>query len=235
MNLKFLIRHCSNGSTTDLSFDFEDAADVEYGWTGIDACCNCGGGKSVYDNVAVSFVNNNNFNASMTECTFKLDILAKGIEPPFQTWNNFVLYQLIGDIKSNSNLNKDILIFTELDNLDRNVVYEIIICNFEGYDYSLSDPTLYTDFWLFASIQYVSQSIYLINSEWFSIDEYILSDQIIIDNRSYSFCNSLIQNSTDDGIVDLITPCFEDSLPTMSPTNPPTTYYPTLGPTLEPS
>ena len=170
----------------------------------------------------------------MDECTFKFDSFEININEPFQIWNNFVLYQLIGDL--NINLNKDILLFTEVNNLNINVIYQIIICDFEGYDYSITDLNDYTDFWLFVSIQYLTQSIYLINSEWFDIDEYIISNQIIIDNRNYTFCNSIIQNSTSDGIIDIIIPCFEeDNIPTMTPTNALFTNSPTTEPTFEPS
>ena len=92
----YIYRHCSNGSTTDLIFDFEDAADLKYGWSGVEVCCNCGGGKTVYNDIAISFINNNNFNKTMDECTFKYDSFEININQPFQIWNNFVLYQLIG-------------------------------------------------------------------------------------------------------------------------------------------
>ena len=208
-----------DGSVIDSSFNFEDAADLKYGWSGIDVCCNCGGGKSVYDDIAVSFINNDNFNTILTECTFKQENY--GISGPFKSWNNFALYQLIGDI-DNDNLNQNLIIFTESDDINANISYQIIFCEFSESDYANTNNSIYNDFWLFGSLQYYTESIYLINSEWFDIDEYVISSQVIIDNRSYSFCNALIENSTIDASIDLIVPCFEeDELPTMSPTNEP--------------
>eukprot|EP01084_Bolivina_argentea_P315289 546199_1 len=207
---------CLNGKMTEKATvdRFEQAK-----WTdsnnALEACCACGGGISVFDNVAVTYINKNNFNDAPQECSFKDDINST---TSLAQWNNFALNQLMEGI--NYPLNGDVFIYKHLSNIDSSTSYTLSICNFSSYNINATPHDIYTDFFIFAAIEYieVEEYIYFVNSEYFNLDLNVMSSVLEVQYYGYQDCNNLILNASldDHSVIDMILPCFKHSTPPTS-------------------
>eukprot|EP01084_Bolivina_argentea_P283690 485956_1 len=202
---------CLNGKMTEKATVqiFEQSADLIYNWNALEACCECGGGKYVFNDIAVTYVNKHNFNNGLQECSFKNDMLTT---INLIKWNNFGLHQLIEGI--NYPLNSDLFIYKYLSNVNSTTLNasEIYICNFDSYDITSTSHDIYTDFFIFASIENIGEEeyTYFINSEYFDIDLSVISSVLAVGYYTYQECNNFIVNASldDNADIDMILPCF---------------------------
>eukprot|EP01084_Bolivina_argentea_P079815 144690_1 len=222
---------CNNGNILKNENEFDNLMDPQYGITAIEACCECGGGLQIMDDVAL------NFNYDLVD--FEDDILcnftslyAKSSLNVVRTWDSFVLFDICVDLM----YNKSYCYFLIDNEFDSNLTqYTLFLCE---YNQSNRGVEIY-DFVMEYVIDINAHNYIYVNTLWFDIDSTYYASTINVSVMDYKYCKDKLLGVNDANYnsshysIDGVHACYLE-IPTVDPTTMPTqqpTYIPTEHPT----
>eukprot|EP01083_Nonionella_stella_P141472 435976_1 len=167
---------CHDGNILRDELQFYNLIDRKYTLSGMDVCCDCGGGVTAMDGVVFSLDH---------WIRMDLDVLCdwapiSGISNKNQlrNWNNIILYSMCTDL---TDINCDFLIDSLINPPEYG--YSLYIC---AYDASVTDGN---DFMFDIAMNHQTETYDIfINTFWFNLDLSQYSPHLNIIHSNYSFC-----------------------------------------------
>eukprot|EP01083_Nonionella_stella_P081663 225080_1 len=218
---------CQNGVIVTNENDFDALTDERYNLTAMDACCDCGGGIRIKNDVAFSVDQYWDHPTNDILCSFTPQPFGETTTSVRQ-WDNLVLYEFCGYLNE---INCTFLVDSQFHS--NQYSYSIHLCS--GSKATDTQFPFIIDHKV--NVESLTHDMY-VNLLWFSIDSSYYSTNINIIYSNYSQCVQSIQSDKDinDTYHHGIHPCYTHD--TAPPTNDPTidpTNDPTVDPTNDPS
>eukprot|EP01083_Nonionella_stella_P007654 22024_1 len=212
----FMYDWCNNHTIKRNENDFHEL--MNHGLDAMDACCECGGGVHIVDDIAVSI--------DIDWIDYNSDILCRVTLQNKRDWNNMYLYHFCDSMQQT-----DCAYLLDEDFNPTHYSYSIYLCNNSSNEHNdfefIMDQQINDDL--------LSHDTY-VNLQWFNIDASSYSTNISIIYLNYSECiHSVLHMDSNNTFNHGMHPCYSLDPTTSDPTTAtPTTSEPTTAaPTTE--
>eukprot|EP01083_Nonionella_stella_P195247 719375_1 len=199
-----LLKYCDFGAIHVNQTAIESVSNVKSGFSALDACCECGGGVDVLDDVTIYFSGY----TENTLCSWPYG------NPPgaeaYRTWSNLNMYELCLSLTDKVSSNVDCSVFIEKSYSESNQFYA---CDFDENNGAHDEEY----FIYIMAINNGTTNVFL-NTHWFHLNVDLLPTMPT--EKTYSECMNIL-TSIDTGNVYPVIPCDANPFsPIKEPTNP---------------
>ena len=195
--------------------DFENLSDNKYGLSALSVCCECGGGIKNIDNQEMIFTNSINIDLLSND-----DLLCIYHENNYilnhREWNNLILYQFCIELQQKYNkmeVDCDIIIDKTYKTSINEENLSIVECDFDQFIFNNQYDNNNTNslyFILIIAMDHQYENVIYLNSEWFDINQFLLSPNIDYISNEYQQCLIELNNGNFDMLYGIL-PCNNDN------------------------